>query len=323
MMTCKVPNLVSVIVPVYNRANFLLDSVQSVHRSDYRPIEVIVVDDGSTVPVEDVVGKDLDSLIDSRFTVRFIRLSQNRGAPVARNEGFRLSSGEFVLYLDSDDCLYPNSISSRVEILEKYPEVSFATCEILHFSNQVPPVAQTIPYFTRGKLPRDYLKVRWFTPTNLFRKVFLEKIGQWNTALVRGQDAEYCLRIGLIGCEFAYTKEPMVLVREDAPHRLSGNAKKVNYESGLEAVVSAFDWYSALENHIWTYHRRNMVSKRAFGVGVASIEGGQIKIARLAFWNGFSRCLYTQYSLYCLVGFFLSYVSSSTLRRIILVKKTV
>lgn len=108
------PNLFfSVIIPTYNRAEFLLLAIKSVLSQKYTSFEIIVVDDGSTDETEAVIA----SVKDSRIQYLKIKNSE-RGA--ARNTGVRHAKGDYVTFLDSDDILYPNYLSNTLEGLAKY-----------------------------------------------------------------------------------------------------------------------------------------------------------------------------------------------------------
>jgi glycosyltransferase involved in cell wall biosynthesis len=104
--------LVSVIVTCFNYAEFIADAVRSVHAQTYQRFECIVVDDCSTDETPAVVTAVLDELKDERF--RSLRLPRNVGQLGAQIEGFRESSGEFVVFLDADDRLFPRFIERHV-----------------------------------------------------------------------------------------------------------------------------------------------------------------------------------------------------------------
>ena len=103
--------LVSVVIPTYNRAYCIADSVGSVLRQTYENLEVIVVDDGSTDNTKEV----LNSLGDSR--VRYAS-QQNAGACVARNHGIELARGTYVAFHDSDDLWLPQKLEKQVAYLQ-------------------------------------------------------------------------------------------------------------------------------------------------------------------------------------------------------------
>lgn len=109
---------VSIIIPVYNRARLLRQTLRSLVCQTYGYFEVIVIDDGSQEDVASVVAEFQD-----RLSIRFERLSQNKGAPVARHRGFALSRGEYVLFLDADATLCRGAIECFVVSLREHPAV--------------------------------------------------------------------------------------------------------------------------------------------------------------------------------------------------------
>lgn len=109
-------NLVSVIIPCYNHAHFLGEAVDSVLSQTYFPVEVIIVDDGST--------DEIAQIIVARPSIRYLR-QDNMGLAHARNTGLSHSSGEYVLFLDADDRLLPNAIATGVHALEARRDCAF------------------------------------------------------------------------------------------------------------------------------------------------------------------------------------------------------
>jgi len=106
------PELVSVIVPTYNRERWIGETLDSLHAQTWTPLEVIVVDDGSTDGTAKLLEKR--SLRGDRMRV----ITQaNAGVSAARNAGTQASRGEFIIYLDSDDLLFPEAIRNYVESL--------------------------------------------------------------------------------------------------------------------------------------------------------------------------------------------------------------
>jgi glycosyltransferase involved in cell wall biosynthesis len=102
---------VSVITPTYNRSALLLRVWNSLKDQDIN-FEWIVVDDGSTDNTEEVVKK----IDDER--VKYIKFKQNKGVNAARNAGVYFASGRYIVFLDSDDELYPNSLKTMVEVMD-------------------------------------------------------------------------------------------------------------------------------------------------------------------------------------------------------------
>lgn len=116
------PGLLSVIVPFYNLGPFLEETLTSVLDSMYRPLEIIVVDDGST---------DRDSLtvlerIENRG-IKNLRVlhTENRGPASARNTGVLTARGEFIAFVDADDLVEPVFFQKAIDVLRRYPNVTF------------------------------------------------------------------------------------------------------------------------------------------------------------------------------------------------------
>jgi cellulose synthase/poly-beta-1,6-N-acetylglucosamine synthase-like glycosyltransferase len=107
------PDLVSVVIPTFNHANFLPEAIQSVQKQTYGFVEIIVIDDGSNDETEHVVK--------SYQGIRYVK-QRNRGVTAARNVGLKLSAGSYVLFLDADDRLLPEAIEIGIRSLRANPD---------------------------------------------------------------------------------------------------------------------------------------------------------------------------------------------------------
>lgn len=108
--------LVSVIIPAYNRADSVGAAIQSVIDQKYRPLEVIVIDDGSTDNTKDIVCSFLQENDELSISYYY---QNNGGVSAARNTGINKSKGKYISFLDSDDTLLPNKISHQVNLITK------------------------------------------------------------------------------------------------------------------------------------------------------------------------------------------------------------
>jgi len=108
--------LVSAVIPVYNGERYLYDAIESVRKQTYTPIEIIVVDDGSSDTSADVAR---------RFDDVHLVTQENAGAASARNKGVQESNGELIAFLDHDDCWDPDKTALQVEHLNQRPEIGF------------------------------------------------------------------------------------------------------------------------------------------------------------------------------------------------------
>jgi len=162
--------LVSVIIPAYNRADSV-GAIQSVIDQKYRPLEVIVIDDGSTDDTRKVVCPFLQE--NDELSISYYYQS-NGGVSAARNTGINKSKGKYISFLDSDDILLPNKIDHQVDILTKnnadicYGRVRYQSKKDSYINNPQSP----------GKNPvKQFLLFENITPLDswLFSKEVLEK----------------------------------------------------------------------------------------------------------------------------------------------------
>lgn len=121
--------LVSLIIPNYNSAQFLAETLESALGASYPAIEIIIVDDGST---------DQSALILEEWKSNFpnqikVYYQCNQGPSIARNFGIHQASGTYILPLDSDDKIHPDYISQAVEKIQNSPEVKVVYCEAEKF----------------------------------------------------------------------------------------------------------------------------------------------------------------------------------------------
>jgi glycosyltransferase involved in cell wall biosynthesis len=125
-------SLVSIIVPNFNRANLIIDTLDSVSKQTYSKWECIIVDDGSTDDSEKVIIAYCEK--DARFKY-YRRHRTPKGAPTCRNIGLEKSYGEFIVFLDSDDLLAPWCLEKRLQTIKEKPDYDlwiFPTGHFIH-----------------------------------------------------------------------------------------------------------------------------------------------------------------------------------------------
>ena len=106
--------LISLIIPVYNAEKYISDAIESVLQQPLKDIEIILVDDGSTDNSQEICRK-----YEKEYSnVRYIK-QENKGASVARNVGMNLAEGKYVMFLDADDRLVPDSLNTQMEQILK------------------------------------------------------------------------------------------------------------------------------------------------------------------------------------------------------------
>ena len=118
-------NLISVIIPVYNGERYLAEAINSVLNQNYQPIEIIVIDDGST---------DKTSKIVKSFGAKVKYFCQNNsGSATARNYGISIANGDFLAFLDADDLWVENKLTLQIEIFNNDSEVDIVFGKVQQF----------------------------------------------------------------------------------------------------------------------------------------------------------------------------------------------
>lgn len=167
--------LVSVVIPYYNQAESLQETVRSVQASDYGNIEIIVVNDGSTT---ELANECFEKLTDVTKVSK-----KNGGLSSARNAGIAVAKGEFILPLDADDLLEPTYISTGVEALVNNPELGYVSCHARNFGELVN------AYVPLGYVPELMLFINTHGKcSNLFRKEVFVQCGGYDEMMNSYED---------------------------------------------------------------------------------------------------------------------------------------
>lgn len=218
-----VGGLVSTIIPVFNRAGMLQQAVASVLAQTWRPIEVIVCDDGST-DATTLSGRALER--EHPGVVRYL-WNPNRGAGPARESGRAVARGEFIQYLDSDDTLWPRKFEVQVAELRARPECGAAYGWIRLCPENGPPIDKPHKWSGRALdtlFPHVLVDRWWNTDAPLWRRSVCDAIGPWSD-LRFSQDWEYDARAGALGTRLAYCPEFVTDQRHHEGNRQTGHGR--------------------------------------------------------------------------------------------------
>ncbi len=155
--------LVSVIIPCYNQGIYLIEAIESVLLQTYPFFEIVVVNDGSTENIAEIVKH--------YSQIKFIA-QKNQGVSKARNNGLIHSSGEYLVFLDSDDKLLPNALEIGVRFMEHHAECAFVSgCVRLITSNgqliETPPQPKVQKNHYEHLLQSNYI---WTPGVAMYRK---------------------------------------------------------------------------------------------------------------------------------------------------------
>lgn len=220
------PPLVSIITAHYNRARLLPQAIASVRRQDYPNIELILVDDGSTDPDAIELLAELEPEFEQRGW-RIIR-QKNGFLGKARNTGIRAAKGSLILFLDDDNALFPNAVSTFVAGMQNSGADICTTFAKWLNEPFVPPDTKSgyMLYFPVGGPPDIALITNPYGDANaMFRREVFDKVGYLNEE--RGfsaSDWEFFLRADLAGLEIVPVPEPLYWYRS-APTGMNRNAE--------------------------------------------------------------------------------------------------
>lgn len=185
---------VSIIIPTKNRCSLLGETLESVRKQTYSNWEAIVVDDGS---IDGTIEQMLASSQEEP-RIRFIKRSGNRtGAPVCRNIGITVSTGDYVIFLDSDDCLASFCLENRVKAMQTHPNLDFGVFPCQLFQIKPGDVALLWNAETQENDIDRFLNtydVPWQTTSPIWRREALTRLGPWDEDLLRWQDWEFHFR---------------------------------------------------------------------------------------------------------------------------------
>ena len=220
-------DLVSIIIPTYNRSYILKSTLDSLLNIIYRPLEIVIVDDGSIDNTESMVSDWIYGLSEeSDICVKYFK-QENCGAPSARNLGIKKSNGKYIQFLDSDDFLNPDKISVQIEALKKN-DFDIAVCDFRLVStddNRIENVRND------GNLLRKMTlggSISCFTP--LIKAELIKNRIEWDTRLSKFQDMDFLLKVLIVARNYIYTPGYLCDYYQHNGKRISDNYKQGSSE---------------------------------------------------------------------------------------------
>lgn len=199
-----VDNMVSVVIPTYNRAGSLVRAVESVLTQTYSELEVIVVDDGSTDDTAAVVEN-----LQKHHGLRLKYVYQtNRGVSAARNRGINQASGEYISFLDSDDYIYPKKIEKQISFLkDQGADVCFCNYNVIRKKKRRRGL--------RGQIEKPllhYIQSKMTPQTNAWmirRDILAKKDISFREGCSWGEDMEFFIKVMYAAEKIVFLDEPL------------------------------------------------------------------------------------------------------------------
>lgn len=196
---------VSVVIPTYNYAHFLIAAVESCVSQSYKDMEVIVIDDGSTDNTSEVVGQFP--------TVRY-HYQKNSGLSGARNKGISVSSSKYIVFLDADDVLLPHAVESLVNNIGRHPSAAFVVGRH-HYMSGDGSVQKRVAAKPRHQCVYQALLEHNFIAcpgSVIYRRKALQESGGFDVTLNSCEDYDVYLRLAR-AFDVAVFDDPVVLYR--------------------------------------------------------------------------------------------------------------
>ncbi|MDY6820841.1 MAG: glycosyltransferase [Deferribacterota bacterium] len=238
---------ISVVIPVYNRIQPLIRAIESVLCQNYKHYEIIVVDDGSTVDIENSLEPYLHL-----ENIKYIKLEINKGVSTARNKGIICSAGDYIALLDSDDLWLPFKLNYQVKriINNKNINISY-TNEFWYKIDKFINKPKDFKGLSGHIYPYILDKCRVSPSTLLVNKKVFDKVGYFNETLRVCEDYEFCLRASLF-FEFDYIDVKSIVKISDTDMQLSKNIEYIEYVR-LKILLNFFKKYSYLMDIKYQY----------------------------------------------------------------------
>lgn len=191
--TSEIAPLVSVIIPCYNREAYVADAINSLLRQTYPRIEIVAVDDGSTDRTVEVIQSFGDK-------VSLVR-QKNLGVSAARNTGIHNSTGEYIVFLDSDDWLSDDAIEVHMLAAKQWPEADVYGLDTAQpkADNKIVVTGADWPSTPDQPLGLLLLQPPLYFPSQMYRRRALKRVGYLDESFRSHEDSDCLIRVVLTG----------------------------------------------------------------------------------------------------------------------------
>jgi glycosyltransferase involved in cell wall biosynthesis len=189
--------LISIVIPTFNREHLILDALETCVLQTYRPIEIVVVDDGSTDRTTEFVEDWIKGSSHKEVTLKIIK-QENKGGNVARNNGIKNTIGEFIAFLDSDDLWDTTKLKKQYALISQSDTIGGVYCGLRQVeveSGKV--ISDDKRNYTEGFILSQILVKDITAPTSayLVRKKVFDLVGGFDETLQARQDWDMWIRL--------------------------------------------------------------------------------------------------------------------------------
>lgn len=223
---------ISIIIPTFNRRIMLLECLESIKAQLYRPIEIVIVDDGSKDNTKDAVMEWVKGSEPAGLTILY-KHGNRIGAAAARNLGKAAASGNYVLFLDSDDLLVPSALSRAVEIMNADPTCDLLQSEYIWY-NEDEGTGYTFESrpFDRERWKDQRVRALEYnkdTSATLYRREYLSQF-EWNAKLRMYDDMDFGFKVAIRAepSKIRHLGGPLCIYRQHRGSRLTEEGKSAD-----------------------------------------------------------------------------------------------
>ncbi|HEY4336266.1 MAG TPA: glycosyltransferase family A protein [Puia sp.] len=259
--------MISIVIPLYDKAAQVADSLESIRRQVFTEYEVLIVDDGSTDGSLNVVWRYLQEHVEFAGQVRVFP-QVHAGVSAARNRGIRESRFKWIAFLDADDCWTRDYLQSQYELSLRYPscEVLAAAYGFRQETGEPKPIGLSkMPFSGPVGVLNNYFEVAAcsYPPLcsliTMVRKSSLEAIGGFPEGVSSGEDLLTWARLAIF-CRIAYNRKCMGIyegnpARQNADQRRRMPAREDVVGDGLETLLREHGWIPGLRDYVGAWHK--------------------------------------------------------------------
>ena len=209
--------LVSVVIPAYKARNYLQSSLASVTLQTYPNLEVLIIDDCSPEPIDDILAEYAEN--PSAPALRLLRHEKNQGLGASRNTGIKEARGELIAFLDHDDVWKPDHVGNLMRQLQK-DSADLAFCSVIQFEKD-PEISLGIWGPPDNKLEENFafslFQMSFITPSaTLVRRDRLQEVNGFSTdpAVHMCEDLDLWLRLLHRGAKISFSNSPTAYYRK-------------------------------------------------------------------------------------------------------------
>ncbi|MDE6308805.1 MAG: glycosyltransferase family 2 protein [Muribaculaceae bacterium] len=193
MSTSSHHPIITIVIPVYNRPKLVIRTLDSILSQDYRPLQVIVVDNGSTDNTYAAVEQWVKNLEDNQLSVNILRANK-KGASYARQQGVEMVTTPWVMHFDSDDTMRPGHISRIVKGINDHPEADILGWDVI--THQLDNRHKINRFYANNPMVNHIFHASLSTQRYAVRTELLKRCGGWETDIAGWDD--YVLGIKLL-----------------------------------------------------------------------------------------------------------------------------